>query len=661
MVGTRGIGRGGRGARSGATPEINNPSLPPIRTNQSFGYGAEQTPALSRQFNVNPDMSVSDMASNIAGGSRNLRESEFDKIIKTAQTTPHRGRATRSHQRELSAVTEDIPDVPSVPLALKPSGRSQQQKGPSRRRQKTPDQEQLEHELRRASEEAEETPQSGSQQRTAPNAFQMPVPERPSTGSSHVDTATERSWMTERHTVPRHLPQPHKIAPQQQPLPIPQFASQNVRSNGVQKPVPQKLSLPANRTLARSSPSSWGFSDSPSGDEHARRGPTRTAGGNPSFEEPVHPSVKEGFPQSQNAMLIIIVASSIWLIMSLIGGLCALGGAPGGILPFKLPFSRCNLPVAGHWGNKSDCDDAINEFSDRLSHKVDDMDYRVGLIREDLEMQIAAVVPRNPLVPQRVNFFNQATGAVIIPTLTTPTKAPAGEAHFWSRFAKRVSGIEKPQMSQFSPRIALDPWEEMGECWCAPGDDIQLGVSLGYYLIPEEIVVEHISKDATLGPGFTPRDMELWAEYVPIGEVDEAPQIRLAPSLQAEYHHATTTPKPQPPRVELMSPYYLDKGRAPISQSARLYLLDTMRLSYKGEPDSAFADDPKLGPTFFRIGKWDYNIYDHQTTQRFRLNVVVELPGYRVKNVVVRVKSNYGAPTTCLYRVRLYGTPMLDE
>ncbi|OAX77851.1 hypothetical protein ACJ72_07846 [Emergomyces africanus] len=84
-------------------------------------------------------------------------------------------------------------------------------------------------------------------------------------------------------------------------------------------------------------------------------------------------------------------------------------------------------------------------------------------------------------------------------------------------------------------------------------------------------------------------------------------------------------------------------------------ILTTLRQVYPDEPASAYSDDALLGPSFFRIGHWQYNIDGGHHIQRFNLDAVIDIPAARAEKVVFRVKSNWGATHTCLYRVRLHG------
>ncbi|EFQ97044.1 hypothetical protein MGYG_00088 [Nannizzia gypsea CBS 118893] len=147
---------------------------------------------------------------------------------------------------------------------------------------------------------------------------------------------------------------------------------------------------------------------------------------------------------------------------------------------------------------------------------------------------------------------------------------------------------------------------------------IQLAVELGQAIVPEEVIVEHMPREATLDNGAAaPQLMELWGEYEE-AEKDEPLKERLA-------------------RV------------------------------WPGEPQSAYVNEPSLGPSFVRLGRWRYDIHhphsqhqhDHQYhhIQRFPVQAssVIER---KTKRVVVVARTNWGQREyTCIYRVRLHGRP----
>ena len=149
------------------------------------------------------------------------------------------------------------------------------------------------------------------------------------------------------------------------------------------------------------------------------------------------------------------------------------------------------------------------------------------------------------------------------------------------------------------PKAALTRWEEFGDCWCAAPNLIRgharLGVSLPRHMFPKQVTVEHapISMSPTGNVKSAPRNIELWAE--------------------------TDQPIKQ---------YY------------------TQSHNKCSDPE----DLRELG--YVCLGSFKYNIHGSNHVQTFDLDAELTVPTSRV---VVQVTSNWGAPNTCIYRVRLHG------
>ena len=295
------------------------------------------------------------------------------------------------------------------------------------------------------------------------------------------------------------------------------------------------------------------------------------------------------------------------------------------------PIFSGNTPHSGYnTSSLSGQSDAIHHLSskfDRLGETFRGMSEDMADLKDDWSKKLSLIneivtqvppppppsVPVNPLDarPQQVNFCSIGLGAIVDPHLTTPTTPKNPTA------AQRVYLYAAGLRHNTSPMNALMPWDGVGDCWCTDPktkETPQLAILLGKPVVPEEVVIEHIPKGATLEPGAAPQDMELWVEY----------------DLDSD---------------EANSSSYL----------LRKTILDTLHEAYPGEPELAYSDDPILGDNFFRVGKWQYDPNEEYHVQIFSLDAVIDIPAARVEKVIFRATSNWGADYTCLYRVRLHG------
>ncbi|RMZ88992.1 hypothetical protein DV736_g3785, partial [Chaetothyriales sp. CBS 134916] len=139
----------------------------------------------------------------------------------------------------------------------------------------------------------------------------------------------------------------------------------------------------------------------------------------------------------------------------------------------------------------------------------------------------------SPLLP-RVNFFAPSNGAIVDPSRSSPTKAKA----MWLMKRAMLRALGITQTVAKGPMTALEPWQDVGDCWCAAsrdeGDYIRLHVTTQEYIYPNELVVEHFPFSGSLNPGTTPKDLELWASVSELTE-EERRRLRIA-ELQEDNH-----------------------------------------------------------------------------------------------------------------------------
>jgi len=215
----------------------------------------------------------------------------------------------------------------------------------------------------------------------------------------------------------------------------------------------------------------------------------------------------------------------------------------------------------------------------------------------------------------RVNFFSKGTGARIIPYLTAPNFVFPSMRMNWLK-RKTLELTLGPVTKPMPPEAALEKWDEHGDCWCAPSKNINgpnegfgpsIGVALGREITPDQVIVEHITPGASLEPGATPKEMELYAEILDPVAFDEADHK----SSQFFRDHFD------------YPPYY---------------------------------HAPK---NFVLLGVWTYDANLLQTAQSFPLQVDLStIKDAYTSKIVVHARNNWGGnkvPYTCVYRIRVMG------
>ncbi|KAL1902451.1 hypothetical protein Sste5346_001432 [Sporothrix stenoceras] len=222
---------------------------------------------------------------------------------------------------------------------------------------------------------------------------------------------------------------------------------------------------------------------------------------------------------------------------------------------------------------------------------------------------------------QQINFFTQHHGATINHHFSSPTyEPPKSLLHKLG-----ASGSIAPSPGLPYQAAIFLPWEQDGDCWCGatkgssksrssqsyngqgPTD---IGIKLGLRILPQFLVLEHISPSATLDPGATPKDLEVWIQII-----DYAQQ--------------------RPLQDWSMSMF----------------------------PDTD-DQDQLFGYGFVKVGEFTFEAnkaggvagQGSGEAQIFRLPPDLETLDAITDQVVIRATSNYGGKDhTCFYRVRMYG------
>ncbi|KAM5431780.1 hypothetical protein MferCBS31731_007739 [Microsporum ferrugineum] len=661
-----------RRARRAVTPttanEAENPYLPSIETQQSFSYGSS-TPVLPRQLGTIASANAEEVAATLDAAVRpRVTESAgFSQIEDEARKSPEKQRFTRGRRRAESVLSarESLSPVRETARRLTPDN-------------------QLMSTLREASGEPEDQ-------------FGAVDPLADAMEGSSISWNTERHLLaTEQPHVSRHPASSHsqlqgaakpslgwpRPARRVDPPPVPASPSR-ASSTSVRWPQPSpgavefsprrnsssqnQIQGPAQRSRATAERIERGIaigapvgvlpsssSSRPEVAAPALRRPTATT--RPTFRDDTPDTPQSGHTPASSRhaspsptmpagvsllsrptgsishvilllLLTLIVAFNAYLVRHEIRAVAQ--------SVVQSPISkRPATPIHNYT-------EAMDKILSTVDRRLTGMTHEIAVLKEEASNRPPSPPPpTDPLVPRRVNFFALGTGALVDPYLTSPTMSLTGG--FVERFRRYAAGMRPGP----PPVSALTQWDDVGDCWCAATTNgkAQLAVQLGRPIVPEEVIVEHIPREATLDPGSAPQTMELWVEYTLLAAaVRRGPRKRNSP-LSAH-----------PPSDPSDAAGTEDAAETTMS-AVRRSMLETLAMVYPGEHPSAYSDDLALGPSFFRIGTWRYDINAGHHVQRFPLEAVVDLPGARVSRAVVRATSNWGGNQyTCLYRVRLYG------
>lgn len=325
--------------------------------------------------------------------------------------------------------------------------------------------------------------------------------------------------------------------------------------------------------------------------------------------------------------------------------------------------SRLQLPPLQHLPptyvpnpNSSHYFDALNRLSSevdrRISHVTRDLHFlrtewsqKLPILRELTEAfhQIPDAV-LDPLATPKVNFLSPNMGAKIDRDMTSPTRQVSSSNPFVRAYRFLTSKTHSN-----GPEAVLEAWNDVGDCWCSPmsHNGMQITIELSKAIVPEEIIVEHIPPSATLDHDSVPKDLELWVQY--IFQDADAAAGSLSGSLISYNDRIANGAKIREDK-EQQAPQSLD--------SAAEMVYSTLRSSFPNDTPSEYANDPLLGPTFFKIARWRYDLDGTYHIQSYVPDVVVDVPRVRAVQAVFRTASTWGGEDSayvCLYRLRIHG------
>lgn len=302
-----------------------------------------------------------------------------------------------------------------------------------------------------------------------------------------------------------------------------------------------------------------------------------------------------------------------------------------------------------------------SRLSSRLDSSLASQSAETATLRshqENLELQIRRLNSQhNPAVGQaqsndvaspliaKMNFFSPSSGALIIPGLTSPTRAKQYPLPI--RVALQMAGFRNNISPP--PIAALEPWQDEGDCWCAADvpkqakgkqDSARLGIRTSQQIYPTELVIEHFPSSGALEPGVAPRELELWADFAHLSEQDFA-------KLHVQ------------DLVDESAEDWLVLGRGSRAKTWARVGSATYAISLGQVNSEGFEMD--AGETYEHVRRNGIKTsakkaVDH--VQRFNLAINQNGLLHYSDRYVLRVQTNHGSDHTCLYRVRLHGLPL---
>ncbi|OJT15121.1 Spindle pole body-associated protein sad1 [Trametes pubescens] len=196
----------------------------------------------------------------------------------------------------------------------------------------------------------------------------------------------------------------------------------------------------------------------------------------------------------------------------------------------------------------------------------------------------------------RPDYALGAVGGRIVPSLTSPPL---------ERTRPRSS------ISATTAEVVIDEELTIGRCWTTAATG-QVGLSTPTLIYPQQVTIDHIPRQLALDIGRAPRRMVLW------GVIDGLSNMQRFKSLDVDA---------------------------------------TSRLPFNGIPHGRSSPPLAAKHAFIALAVFEYDISGDYPTQTFAVFDHIMSSKMDFGIFVLEVVDNWGAPDTCLYRIRIHGEP----